>query len=190
KKEEEVEELLEKGRFSDDLVVNDLSWIGVGKTSAVTLVNNELLKGEIEFKIIVWVTVARKCSVIELQNKIAKAMNVSISEDEDETLRAGMLSEILSEKDRFVLILDDVWERFSFEKVGIPESSKGKLVLTSRSLDVCRRMDCQVVKMEPLSNEDAWTLFSDKVGQNLMSSADLLPIAKSIVERCAGLPLV
>ncbi|MBA0861514.1 hypothetical protein Goshw_028632, partial [Gossypium schwendimanii] len=111
--EEEVEELLEKGRFSDDLVVNDLSWIGqvlptpslvvetvkrkkneimqhlrndevqkigvygmpgVGKTSAVTLVNNELLKGEIELKIIVWVTVARKCSVIELQNKIAKAM--------------------------------------------------------------------------------------------------------------------
>ncbi|PPD73673.1 hypothetical protein GOBAR_DD29403 [Gossypium barbadense] len=229
KKEEEVEELLEKGRFSDDLVVNDLSWIGqvlptpslvvetvkckkneimqhlrndevqkigvygmpgVGKTSAVTLVNNELLKGEIEFKIIVWVTVGRKCSVIELQNKIAKAMNVSISEDEDETLRAGMLSEILSEKGRFVLILDDVWERFSFEKVGIPESSKGKLVLTSRSLDVCRRMDCQVVKMEPLSNEDAWTLFSDKVGQNLMTSADLLPIAKSIVERCAGLPLV
>ncbi|PPR93162.1 hypothetical protein GOBAR_AA27513 [Gossypium barbadense] len=149
KKEEEVEELLEKGRFSDDLVVNDLSWIGqvlptpslvvetikckkneimqhlrndevqkigvygmpgVGKTSVVTLVNNELLKGEIEFKIIVWVTVARNCSVIELQNKIAKAMNVSISEDEDETLRAGMLSEILSEKGRFVLILDDVWE--------------------------------------------------------------------------------
>ncbi|MBA0858961.1 hypothetical protein Goshw_002105, partial [Gossypium schwendimanii] len=99
--EEEVEELLEKRRFSDDLVVNDLSWIGqvlptpslvvetikhkknqimqhlrndevqkigvsgmpgVGKTSVVTLVNNELLKGEIQFKIIVWVTVARKSS--------------------------------------------------------------------------------------------------------------------------------
>ncbi|KAA3472437.1 disease resistance protein [Gossypium australe] len=229
KKEEEVEELLEKGRFSDDLVVIDLSWIGqvlptpslvvetvkrkkneimqhlrndevqkigvygmpgVGKTSVVTLVNNELLKGEIEFKIIVWVTVGRKCSVIDLQNRIAKAMNVSISEDEDETLRAGMLSEILSEKYRFVLILDDVWERFSFEKVGIPESSEGKLVLTSCSLDVCRRMDCQVEKMEPLSNEDAWTLFSDKVGQSLMSSVDLVPIAKSIVEHCAGLPLV
>ncbi|MBA0654566.1 hypothetical protein Goklo_021544, partial [Gossypium klotzschianum] len=177
KKEEEVEELLEKRRFSDDLVVNDLSWIGVEKTSVVTLVNNELLKGEIQFKIIVWVTVARKSGVIELQNKIAKAMNVNISEDdEDETLRAGMLSEILSENGRFVLILDDERERFSLENVGIPESFGGKLVLTSRSLDICRRMDCQVVKMEPLPNEDAWTLFSNKVGQNLMSSANLLPV--------------
>ncbi|XP_017629120.1 disease resistance protein SUMM2-like [Gossypium arboreum] len=62
---------------------------GVGKISVVTLVNNELLKGEIKFKIVVWVTVARKSSVIELQNKIAKAMNVNTSEDdEDETLRA------------------------------------------------------------------------------------------------------
>ncbi|KAK5784172.1 hypothetical protein PVK06_038692 [Gossypium arboreum] len=117
-------------------------------------------------------------------------MNVVITEDGDETLRAGMLSEILSEKGRFVLILDDVWERLFLEKFGILESFGGKLMLTSRSLDVCRQMDCQVVKIEPFPEEDAWTLFSDKVGQNLMSSTDLLLIAKSIVERCVGLSLV
>ncbi|MBA0803940.1 hypothetical protein Gohar_014099, partial [Gossypium harknessii] len=95
----------------------------VEKTSVVTLVNNEFLKGEIQFKIIVWVTVARKSGVIELQNKIANAMNVNISEDDEyETLRAGMLSEILSENGRFVLILDDERVRFSLENVGIPES--------------------------------------------------------------------
>ncbi|MBA0771067.1 hypothetical protein Gotri_019593, partial [Gossypium trilobum] len=144
---EELDELLEKGRFSDDLLVDDLSWIGqvlptpsfvvdaielvknkiirylrndgvqkigvygmagVGKTTVVKLVNNELLKSVSNFDIIVWVTVSREFSVIELQKKIAEAMNVVITVDEDEILRAGMLYEILTEKGRFVLFLDGV----------------------------------------------------------------------------------
>ncbi|MBA0560460.1 hypothetical protein Golob_017355 [Gossypium lobatum] len=137
--------------------------VGVGKTSVAKVVNDELLNGVNNFDILEWVTISRKCSVIELQKKVVKAMNVVITEDGDETLRARMLSEILSEKGRFVLILDDVWERFSLEKVGILESSGGKLVSTSRSMDV---------------------------GQNSMSSTDLLLIAKSTIKRCLGLSLV
>ncbi|MBA0741688.1 hypothetical protein Gogos_014823, partial [Gossypium gossypioides] len=135
--------------------------VGVGKTSVAKVVNDELLNGVNNFDILVWVTISRKCSVIELQKKVVKAMNVVITEDGDETLRAGMLSEILSEKGRFVLILDNVWERFFLKKFGILESSG-----------------------------DAWTLLSDKVGQNPISSTDLLLIAKSIVKRCLGLLLV
>ncbi|KAG4122891.1 hypothetical protein ERO13_D11G296608v2 [Gossypium hirsutum] len=226
---EELDELLEKGRFSDDLLVDDLSWIGqvlptpsfvvdaielvknkiirylrndgvqkigvygmagVGKTTVVKLVNNELLKSVSNFDIIVWVTVSREFSVIELQKKIAEAMNVVITVDEDEILRAGMLYEILTEKGRFVLFLDGAWEGFSLEKVGIPEFSGGKLVLTAQSMDVCRQMDCHVIKMERLPEQDAWQLFLDNVGHNLMNFTDLLPIARCIVERCAGLPLV
>ncbi|MBA0686359.1 hypothetical protein Goari_013967 [Gossypium aridum] len=79
------------------------------------------------------------------KKKIAKAMNVIITEDKYETLRAGMLFKILSKK---------------------------------------------VVKMEPLPEADAWTLFSEKVGKNLINFVDLLPIARSIIECCAGLLLV
>ncbi|XVF18900.1 hypothetical protein REPUB_Repub11eG0063300 [Reevesia pubescens] len=129
---------------------------GVGKTTVIKLVNNELLKGANQFNIVVWVTVSRKCSVIELQNielqnKIAQAMYADISEDEDETIRAGRLSEILGRKGRYVLILDAVLENFSLEEVGIPEptaSNGSKLVLTTRSLDVCRQMDCSGIKIE------------------------------------------
>lgn len=53
---------------------------------------------------------------------------------------------------------------FSLEKVEIPESFGGKLLLISRSFDVCQQMDCQVIRMNPLSEVDAWTLFSDKTG--------------------------
>ncbi|MBA0741689.1 hypothetical protein Gogos_014824 [Gossypium gossypioides] len=118
---------------------------GVRKTSVAKLVNNKLLNGVNNFDILVWVTISRKCSVIELQKKIAEAMNVVVTEDKDETLKVGMLFEILSKN---------------------------------------------VVKMEPLPEADAWTLFSEKVGQNLMNSVDLLPIARSIIECCAGLLLV
>ncbi|XP_022717715.1 putative disease resistance protein At4g10780 [Durio zibethinus] len=165
---------------------------GVGKTSVIKLVNNELLKDANQFNIVVWITVSRKCGVIELQNKIARAISAVISEDEDETIRAGILSEIFAQKGRYVLILDDVLDNFSLEKVGIPEptaSNGSKLVLTSRSLDVCQRMDCQVIKMEPLPEAEACTLFLDKVGQNLMSFTVLVPLARSIAKRCAGLPL-
>ncbi|XVF78223.1 hypothetical protein PTKIN_Ptkin14bG0113000 [Pterospermum kingtungense] len=232
KKIEEVEELIERGGFSDGLVVDDPSrigqWLptpsfvgetialkkndilglvmndedwkigihgmpGVGKTSVSKLVNNELLSNAANrFNIVVWVTVSRKCSLIELQNKIAKAMNADISEDEDETTRAGMLSEILNRKGRYVLILDDVWENFSLEDVGIPEPTArngSKLVLTTRSLDVCRRMGCQVIRMDPLPKEEAWTLFLKKVGEDLMSFEYSVPVARSVAEKCSGLPL-
>ncbi|XVE80166.1 hypothetical protein DITRI_Ditri14bG0117900 [Diplodiscus trichospermus] len=141
---------------------------GVGKTTVIKLVNNERLKDANQFNIVVWVAVSRRCSVIELQRKIAQAMNVVISEDEDEL------------------------ENFSLEKVGIPEhtaSNGSKLVLTTRSLDVCRHMDCQVIKMEPLPEADAWRLFLNKVGHDLTSFAVLMPTAKSVAKHCAGLPL-
>ncbi|XP_022717714.1 probable disease resistance protein At1g61300 [Durio zibethinus] len=93
---------------------------GAGKTS-VKLVTNELLKDTNQFNIVVWITVTRKCGVIELQNKIAQAISAVISEDEDETIREGMLPEILAQKGRYVLILDDVLDNFSLEEVGIPE---------------------------------------------------------------------
>ncbi|PPS11282.1 hypothetical protein GOBAR_AA09345 [Gossypium barbadense] len=158
-----------KNEIMQHLRNNEVRKIGVygmarvQKTSVAKLVNNKLLNGVNSFDILVWVTISRKCSVIELQKKIEKAMNVVITKDKDETLRAGMLFEILSKNGRFFLILDELWERFSLEKVRIPKSSEAKLVVTSQSLHV---------------------------GQNLMNSVDLLPIARSIVECCASLPLV
>lgn len=233
KKTEEVEELIQRGGFSDGLVVDDCSrigqWLptpnfvgqtivakrneivehvmndedrkigihgmpGVGKTSVSKLVNNEILfNAANRFNVVVWVTVSRKCGVIELQNKIAKAMNADISDVEDEATRAGILSEILRRKGRYVLILDDVWDHFSLEDVGIPEpttSNGSKLVITTRSLDVCRRMDClRETRMDPLPEAEAWTLFLSKVGEDLLSFGESVTVARSVADKCSGLPL-
>ncbi|KAE8667804.1 Detected protein of confused Function [Hibiscus syriacus] len=163
---------------------------GVGKTSILKVINNQLLKETGKFDIVIWVTVSKQTSIGKLQKDIASKIGVTLSGDEDEITRAGMLFETLSRKSRFVVILDDLWEKISSEVIGIPELCTGsKLVLTTRSFDVCRQMDCRVIKVNPLEERHAWNLFLEKVGVDILNIPGLEPVAKSIAKCCAGLPL-
>ncbi|TYG47479.1 hypothetical protein ES288_D11G342000v1 [Gossypium darwinii] len=170
KRTREVEELIQQGKFQEDLVVDHPQWIGqvlsttrllgegtkawmggVGKTSIMKLINNQLLQERERFDIVIWITASKEMSIAKLQKAIASQIKVTFCGDECETRRAGMLFETLSRKSRFVLILDDIWEAVSLEKVGIPEPSTGiKLVLTTRSIDVCQKMSCRAIKVKPL----------------------------------------
>ncbi|OMO80404.1 Disease resistance protein [Corchorus capsularis] len=89
---------------------------GIGKTTIMKHINNQLLK-ETRFDKVVWVTVSKELNVVKLQEDIARAMGHSLPENELE--RATELMNILETK-RFVLILDDVWKGFSLLDVGIP----------------------------------------------------------------------
>ncbi|RQO85982.1 hypothetical protein POPTR_001G404800v4 [Populus trichocarpa] len=166
---------------------------GVGKTSLVTHIHNQLLQRPSSFNYVFWVTVSQNFTISKLQYLIAKAINLDLSNEEDEKKRAAKLSKALVAKGKSVLILDDLWNHFLLEMVGIPvEVNACKLILTSRSLEVCRRMGCQKsIKVELLTKEEAWTLFVEKLGQR--HYADLSPevadIAKSVAAECACLPL-
>ncbi|KAG5226471.1 disease resistance protein [Salix suchowensis] len=64
------------------------------------------------------------------------------------------------------------------------------LIFTTRSLDICRKMDCQrIIKVEPLSEGEAWNLFVEKLGHGVRLFPETKQIAKSVVKECAGLPL-
>ncbi|KAG8479422.1 hypothetical protein CXB51_029205 [Gossypium anomalum] len=163
---------------------------GVGKTSIMKLINNQLLQEREKFDIVIWTSVSKDTSIAKLQKDMAKEIGVRFCGDEDEIKRAGKLFEALSRKRRSVIILDDLWQEVSLDKVGIPEPSTGsKLVLTTRLFDVCRKMSCRAIKVKPLVEEESWKLFSEKVGRGVLNTPDVEPIAKKIVERCAGLPL-
>ncbi|XVE79046.1 hypothetical protein DITRI_Ditri14bG0026600 [Diplodiscus trichospermus] len=163
---------------------------GVGKTTIMKLIHNQLLKECEKFDVVIWITVSKELNIIKLQNRIARALYVTLHEDDDETRRAGMINEMLTRKGKYVLILDDLWDKFSLEEVGIPEPFNGsKLLVTTRLLDVCRYLDCREVKVPTLSKSDAWSLFLEKVGQDVLNHPDLLPIVKSVAKECAGLPL-
>ncbi|PPD74720.1 hypothetical protein GOBAR_DD28350 [Gossypium barbadense] len=99
---------------------------------------------------------------------------------------------MLKRAGKHVLILDDVWIEVSLEEIGIPKpsSSNGyKLVLTTRVEQVCKSMGCKVIKVKPLSEEEALILFLSEVGPNIVQNQTLMPTLKLVVKECAGLPL-
>ncbi|XP_057461116.1 putative disease resistance protein At4g10780 [Actinidia eriantha] len=142
---------------------------------------------------IYWVTASQENSISKLQNDIAKNWKLNFSNEDDERKMAAKLSQPLARENR-ILILDDVWNKIPQDKVGIPnkvnERKSWKLILTTRSLDVCHWIGCQTkFKVRPLYEKEAWKLFEEKLGQKTELSPEVRDIAMSVAAKCAGLPL-
>ncbi|GKV48838.1 hypothetical protein SLEP1_g55629 [Rubroshorea leprosula] len=166
---------------------------GVGKTTVMKHIHNELLilNKAIGFEKVVWVTVSHPLNVFRLQDDIARAMNISLSDLWDELSRASRLMDVMKEV-KYALILDDVWDKFTLHRIGIPKPTMEngcKIVITSRSIDVCYYLKSQVVKVPPLLEQESLNLFLDKVGQDVLRIPNLEEILKLMVAECAGLPL-
>ncbi|KAA8536804.1 hypothetical protein F0562_029282 [Nyssa sinensis] len=120
-------------------------------------------------------------------------LNNGLTNKHDERKRAAELSGALLQRGKCVLILDDVWDdqKFHLEEVGICLKVNGcKLILTTRSLNVCRRIACQKkIKVDSLPWQETWDLFKETLGHGLTLSPGIEEVAISIAKRCAGLPL-
>ncbi|XP_057958782.1 disease resistance protein RPS5-like [Malania oleifera] len=198
----EVEELLEQGKFAEGLTVDvqdplqlltvklvgqkaeesmkkllacvmddrvfSLGIYGMGGVAKTTLamhIHNDLLKNPRSFDHVCWITVSQQSSIYKLQDDNAKEENGAN--------------------------FDDVWEHFNLKNVGIPNGPDGpKLILTARSLSVSPQMGSQeTIKVEPLSNEEAWELFMEELKPYDKLSPDVKVAAMSMAKECRGLPL-
>ena len=166
---------------------------GVGKTTIMTEINNSLLRENRLFDSVIWVSSSKDMKPEQLQKVIAEKFDIDLSGLQDETSRAAALFEAFQRRKRFALILDDLWEPFSLERVGIPIptiENGCKLLITTRRLTVCRGMETdRDVKVKFLTDNEAWDLFRDKVGDEALASPDIQLIAKSVAKECMGLPL-
>ncbi|GKV46471.1 hypothetical protein SLEP1_g53452 [Rubroshorea leprosula] len=155
--------LVEECRGRDDIQVQILEWLkgdevtriavsgmgGAGKTTIMKQVHNQLLK-EPKFN----------------EKRIASSFEpqLELRDDDNETKNAGLVSQKLRQGNS-VVILDDVWQQFCLEDVGIPilDGNNGcKLVLTTRLQDVARAMECEVISVNPLPPEEALALFLEE----------------------------
>ncbi|THG08008.1 hypothetical protein TEA_029376 [Camellia sinensis var. sinensis] len=165
---------------------------GVGKTTIMKHINNQLLDETCYFDDVIWVTVSKAFEIKNLQRQIAKKLKLELSDYEDELCLVSKTHNMLSQK-KYVLILDDLWKAFPLEEVGIPEPTTGnrfKLVLTTRSLEVCTKMNCITVEMELLIEEEALNLFMNSVeGHQTVLTPEVKEIAEEVAKKCACLPL-
>uniref|UniRef100_A0A2N9HXG6 Uncharacterized protein n=1 Tax=Fagus sylvatica TaxID=28930 RepID=A0A2N9HXG6_FAGSY len=144
------------------------------------------------FGIVIWATVSKNLEMRQVQTQIAKRLDLEVTTEEGMERIAIRLHQRLMNEDKFLLILDDVWEKVDLKTLGVPqpEDHKGcKIILTSRHMEVCRSMMTDVeIKIDVLNDDEAWQLFCEKAG-DVAHLEEIKPFAKEIVRECCGLPL-
>ncbi|XP_071902542.1 disease resistance protein RPM1-like [Coffea arabica] len=184
-------------------VVSVVGMGGLGKTTLVKKVHDDLDVRR-HFPVRAWVTVSQtydfqdvlKDLIRQLHKEGKKPVPQSI-ESMTTTELKEFVKDFLQQAGRYAIVFDDVWdvEFWNTIKFALPESSHGgnRVMLTTRIADVasasCIESRGFVYRMEPLSIEDSWTLFCNKIFKDGNCPGHLMDVAKGILDKCEGLPL-
>ncbi|XP_062089576.1 disease resistance protein RPS5-like [Humulus lupulus] len=168
---------------------------GVGKTTLLKRINNELFGTRNYFDVVIWVVVSKEASITRIQDVFRYKLQIpdeiwNANKAEDRSIE---IYQTLRGK-KFVLLLDDVWKRFDLLKFGIPipnDDNGSKVIFTTRSKEVCGHMEAdRCIRVDCLTQEKALDLFLEKVGKEALNSHPDIPhLAKVFAQECQGLPL-
>nr|ACA61618.1 hypothetical protein AP5_G04.2 [Arabidopsis lyrata subsp. petraea] len=168
---------------------------GVGKTTLLTKINNKFSKIGDRFDVVIWVVVSRSSTDRKIQRDIAEKVGLGGMEwgERNDNQTAVDIHNVLRRR-KFVLLLDDIWEKVNLKAVGVPYPSKDngcKVAFTTRSRDVCGRMGVDdPMEVSCLQPEESWDLFQMIVGKNTLGSHPDIPgLARKVARKCRGLPL-
>ncbi|VAH34617.1 unnamed protein product [Triticum turgidum subsp. durum] len=174
---------------------------GVGKTTLLNTFNNELKEWGTDYQVVIMIEVSNSgnLNIAAIQRMITDRLGLPWNDTETVQTRARFLAKALGRK-KFIILLDDVRNKFKLEDVGIPAPDseiKSKLILTSRDEDVCYQMGAHqsLIKMEYLEKESAWELFQNNLSTNAIAAIEspapnvVREHAEAIVQSCGGLPL-
>ncbi|XP_062183732.1 disease resistance protein RPS2-like [Phragmites australis] len=194
--------------FRKSFETNDVKIIGiwgpggVGKTTLLNTFNNELKAWGRDYQVVIMIEVSNSGTLNKaaIQRTITDRLGLPWNDIDTEEARARSLANALRRK-KFVILLDDVRNKFQLEDVGIPtpdSESKSKLILTSRYENVCYQMGANqsLIKMEYLEKEAAWELFRSNLSTQAIAAIEspgpnniVKEHADAIVHSCGGLPL-
>ncbi|RWR73951.1 disease resistance protein RPM1-like protein [Cinnamomum micranthum f. kanehirae] len=171
---------------------------GLGKTTLVTKVyDSPRVKNHFECH--AWITVSQSYKVDDLMRNMIKELYESNKEavpDSINKMEGGHLVHTVIDylqNKRYVIVLDDVWETINWNhiRVAFPNNRCGsRIMLTTRIRDVASSFEAQnILCLEPLGEDDAWLLFCNRAFSNKSCPPELESCAKSLVQKCEGLPL-
>ncbi|XP_043720996.1 disease resistance protein RPS5-like [Telopea speciosissima] len=173
---------------------------GVGKTTLLRHINNHFINTE-HFESVIFTTLSATPNFVEIRKQIAKGLGWDLDKFKDDEVLKEKLSRLF-ERRKYMLILDDMWEPIIdlHEICNIPSPKKDngcKILMASRSVSVVTRFatrfaakhSLELILVEKLTPDEAWTLFVQKVGEDITSNPTIEPLAKEVLRKCDGLPL-
>lgn len=174
---------------------------GVGKTSLLEFVRDSHSPAvQVQapfFDHVLFVRAGSEVSIGKAQRAIAASMGLPVMPDDDEISQESIIYNHLKDKS-FLLLIDDLWAYHDLKHVGIPmplgkvlcpshggglvREYQRKVVFTTRSYDVCGPMACanNAIRLKCLSKDDAWKLFEDKVGKEIINDPQLQKLARKV----------
>ncbi|KZV48734.1 hypothetical protein F511_26650 [Dorcoceras hygrometricum] len=176
-----------------------VSVVGVGGSGKTTLVKKVFddCAGRKNFHNHAWITVSEsfkmeellKDTIQQLYEQVKQPVPLELGTMASSRLK-GMIKDFLRHR-KFLLVFDDVWSAEAWEGIKhvLPDENQGsRVIITTRSRDTVENYS-YLFEMDPLSEEDSWILFCQKVFMGDSCPEHLVDICKNILRRCRGLPL-
>ncbi|XP_045823749.1 uncharacterized protein LOC123916351 isoform X2 [Trifolium pratense] len=193
-RELKYKEILDALKDDNNYIIGLQGMGGTGKTTLAMEVGKELKQSK-QFSLVIDTTVSFTPNVKKIQDEIAGPLGLKW-EKCTESDRSTKLWSRLTQGEKILLIMDDVWEQkppFDFDPIGIPkrDNRKGCTVLvTSRSKQVLIQMKCdKIIELDLLSEEEAWIMFKRCASISSSSANDLIGYGRLIVKECKQLPI-
>ncbi|KAF2572178.1 hypothetical protein F2Q70_00001187 [Brassica cretica] len=134
---------------------------GVGKTTLLKQLNNKFSDERYGFEFVIWVVVSKELEIDKIIDEIAEKVRLGGEEwkQKEKRQKADVLYNFLRKR-RFVLFLDDLWEKVDLAEIGIPiptTQNRCKVAFTTRSQEVCARMGVEnPMEIKCLGENDAF----------------------------------
>ncbi|KAF3453154.1 hypothetical protein FNV43_RR03591 [Rhamnella rubrinervis] len=167
---------------------------GVGKTMLAKEVPRRVIDEEKLFTKFIFITVSKNQNIGKIQQDIAEYLGMKLDE-ENKYIRAARLRNRLTQENKILIIVDDIWDKLDLEDVisfGIHHRGC-KILLTTRCFHVLANdmgVDRNVIfAVGHLLEHEAMSLFRKITGDQAEKDDDFQGLEAKIVKECGGLPI-